>query len=122
MECVFPKARVQRTGLLGLSSFSSNCSPFGVSFVSLKIFFSCKCVQEAIWKPLVPNLARPSLRSGRTALFLWLRLPSVSCFVWVWFFFSRRVCGAGPALGVPKSCPVSAELRVSSPHASGHRG
>ena len=35
-----------------------------------KTFFSCKCIQEAIWKAFVHNLTPPSWKVGRTALFL----------------------------------------------------
>ena len=74
------RALVQKIGLLGLSSFSRNCSPFRVSFVFLKkTFFSCKCVQEAIWKVSVHNWTPPSRIVGRAALFLWLAPGRVSC-------------------------------------------
>lgn len=46
-----------------------------------KYFFSCKCVQEAIWKVFVHNLPPWSLRSGQNSVISLARSPL--CFLFL---------------------------------------
>lgn len=92
---VFKSSNPKEMGLSGLSSFSSNCSPFGVPFVFQKIFLSSECVQEAIWKAIVHNRTAPSLRSGETSIMSLARSPL--CFLFSRGLHAGRPWGAGPS-------------------------
>lgn len=46
----------------------------------LKIFFSCKCVQEAIWKAFCPYLDSCALEKWRRQRCFLGRCPPTSCF------------------------------------------